>query len=96
MSTGHLKQGKKTGNGKVFYCHSCHSLEGRINLLTQGCLISPMWRELDADQKACFRREYHHLQKAALKDQQTFTMVQQIVTKESSWSGSRGSYYPIS
>ena len=79
-----------------FHRHACHSLEGRINLLTQGCLISPMWRDLDADQKASFRREHHHLQQAALADKLTITMVQHIVTKDTSWTGSRGQHYPIS
>ena len=65
-------------------------------MLTSACLIAPMWWGMDADQKASFRREYHHLQKAALKDRLTFMVVQHIITTERSWSGSMGTYYPIS
>ena len=82
--------------GKAFYCKTCHALEDRIRLLTKGCLISPMWRDLDADAKAALRAEYANLKKAALKDQLTIKITQHIRAVESSWTEAKGQYYPIS
>ena len=84
------------GNGKTFYCKSCHNLGERISLLTNGCIIGRMWREMDVAEKASFRLEYSNLQKAALREKLSVTIAQKIISTEDSWTGSHGSYYPIS
>ena len=91
----HPDEGTLRGRG-IFQCKQCHNLDGRLELLTKGCLIGPMWRDLDADQKRSFRREYGDLQKAALKDKLTIFMTQKVCAVDSAWKGKAGTYYPMS
>ena len=80
----------------MWYCRCCAVLDEKIRKLTAGKVIGKMWKDMDKEEAVAFRAEVASLDAAALKDSLTVQFSEKLIQAETTASGFKADYLPLS